>query len=53
MSNNIVTIENYFQKGTFVVPNFQRGYKWGVAKHKDAVSLLMDSLIQAKKKEPN
>ena len=53
MAENILTIKHYFKKGTFVIPNYQRGYKWGVPDKngQDAVSILMDSLITAYKDE--
>lgn len=50
MADNILTIEKYFQKGTFVIPNYQRGFKWGVPNKEDgkcAVGILMDNLIAA------
>lgn len=50
MSKNILTIKEYFNRGTFVIPNYQRGYKWGVPNKQDkkcAVSILMDNLIEA------
>ncbi|WP_163710238.1 DUF262 domain-containing protein [Mangrovibacterium lignilyticum] len=49
MSENILTIKQYFQKGSFVIPNYQRGYKWGVPNSKKgcAVSVLMDNLISS------
>lgn len=34
MSNNILTIKEYFDNNTFVIPHYQRGYKWS-AKEKD------------------
>ena len=48
MENNI-TLKEYFNKGTFVIPNYQRGYKWGVPKEDNtcAVSSLIDDLIKA------
>jgi hypothetical protein len=44
-----MNIKKYFDKGVFVIPNYQRGYKWGVPNLDDecAVSILMDSLINA------
>lgn len=49
MSENILTIEKYFQKGTFVIPSYQRGFKWGVPDKGNncAVSVLMKNLIDA------
>lgn len=49
MAENILTIEQYLKKGTFVIPNYQRGYKWGVP-NKDgvcAVRILTKNLIDA------
>jgi len=49
MSDNIKTIKEYFELGTFVIPNYQRGYKWGVP-DKDgncAVSVLCKNIIDA------
>lgn len=49
MANNIKTIKKYFELGTFVIPNYQRGYKWGVP-GKDgncAVSVLCKNIIDA------
>jgi uncharacterized protein with ParB-like and HNH nuclease domain len=38
-----LTIKDYFKKGTFVIPNYQRGYKWEVPDKKgnDAISILI------------
>ena len=49
MAENILTISEYFKKGAFVIPNYQRGYKWGVPDIKGncAVSVLMDNLLEA------
>lgn len=46
---NKLLIEEYFKKGNFVIPNYQRGYKWGVPNMDGecAVSILMDNLIDA------
>ena len=43
--NTILSIGEYFSKKQFVIPNYQRGYKWGVPKPKCAVSVLIDDLI--------
>jgi uncharacterized protein with ParB-like and HNH nuclease domain len=45
---SILSIGEYFSKKQFVVPNYQRGYKWGVPKPRCAVNKLMDDLIAAK-----
>ena len=48
--NTAPSIREYFQNETFVIPNYQRGYKWGI-KDSDgqcAVSVLMDDLLNAK-----
>ena len=54
MNTNILTIEEYFKKRTFVIPNYQRGYKWGVPSNtdnnkegKDLVGGFMKSLFDA------
>jgi len=46
---NKFTIYEYFEKESFIIPNYQRGYKWGVPNvdGQCAVSILMDSLINA------
>lgn len=48
-----ITLREYLDKGkTFVVPNYQRGYVWGKSnrgKNRDAVTYMMDSLINAYK----
>lgn len=54
MDKTIINIQKYFSIGTFVVPNYQRGYKWGVEKDgKNAVNVLIDDLINAFKKNKN
>ena len=49
MSENILTIKQYLLKGTFVIPSYQRGYKWGVPDKGNicAVSVLIKNLIDA------
>lgn len=49
MAENILTIDQYFQKGSYTIPNYQRGYKWGVPNSDGtcAVSVLMDNLISS------
>lgn len=43
------SIKDYFDLKKFEIPNYQRGYKWGVPKDGEcAVSVLMDCLIDAK-----
>ncbi|WP_281226975.1 DUF262 domain-containing protein [Flavobacterium aquiphilum] len=46
---NKLTINEYFEKGNFIIPNYQRGYKWGVPNDDGecAVTILMDNLINA------
>lgn len=53
MNKTILNIGEYFKLGKFVIPNYQRGYKWGVQNEegKDAVSVLLDNLIDAYKKD--
>ncbi len=53
-SNNVCSVDEYFQKGIFIIPNYQRGYKWGVPsitkennEGKEAVGTLMNSLLNA------
>ena len=54
MDKTIINIQKYFSIGTFVIPNYQRGYKWGVEKDgKNAVGVLIDDLIKAFKKNKN
>lgn len=42
-------IKDYFDLKKFIIPNYQRGYKWGVpnSDNECAVSILMDSLIRS------
>jgi hypothetical protein len=49
MADNILTIEEYLGKGKFLVPNYQRGFKWGVpdSDGKCAVRILIDDLIHS------
>lgn len=53
MATNFKTLKEYFypDKGhsTFVVPNYQRGYKWSVrlTQKQTSVEYLMDSLLEA------
>ena len=52
--SNIKTVREYMDgNNTFVIPNYQRGYKWGVPDSNGncAVSVLMDDLITAFKNE--
>ncbi len=54
MDRTIINIQKYFSIGTFVIPNYQRGYKWGVEKDgKNAVGVLIDDLIKAFNKNKN
>lgn len=47
-------IKEYFDLGKFKIPNYQRGYKWGVPKDGEcAVSVLIDSLIEIKDDSPD
>lgn len=49
--DNILTIKEYIKKGTFVIPNYQRGYKWSVTdlnKEKESsASHFVNSIIDA------
>lgn len=49
MSEKIISVKEYFEKGTFAIPNYQRGYKWSVPdeKGKCGVGELMDDLLNA------
>lgn len=51
--DNKLSIKKYFEKGSFVIPNYQRGYKWGVSDEKGicAVSVLVEDLITAFEKD--
>ncbi len=55
MATNFKTIKEYFYPDnghiTFVVPNYQRGYKWSVrlTDEQTSVEYLMDSLLDASK----
>jgi len=48
------TIGEYFEHAKkFIIPNYQRGFKWGVPHGKNgecSISILMDDLIKAQKK---
>lgn len=46
---NKINIQNYFNKGIFVIPEYQRGYKWSVKENEKESSLefFMKSLITA------
>jgi hypothetical protein len=55
MTTPIITLKEYFnQKKIFVIPNYQRGYKWAVPannskENSSAIEVLMDNLINANK----
>lgn len=42
-------LKEYLSKGNFIIPNYQRGYKWAVQEDgkQSAVEVLMDDLINA------
>lgn len=40
MSENKISINNFFEKGVFVIPEYQRGYKWSVKENKEKESSL-------------
>jgi len=43
-----INITIYFNKGTFVIPDYQRGYKWSVKdKEMSSLDFFMNSLIEA------
>jgi len=46
---NKINIEKYFDKGTFVIPEYQRGYKWSVkdGDKESSLEFFLDSLIKA------
>ena len=49
-----ININEYFNLKNFIIPNYQRGYKWGVQKDNEcAVSILLDSLINVKENSPD
>lgn len=47
---SILNIHDYISEKTFVIPNYQRGYKWGVPREegKCSVQKLLDDIIKAK-----
>lgn len=47
--HNKINITEYFEKGTFTIPKYQRGYKWPVKEENSESSLeyFIDSLIRA------
>ena len=51
---SILNIQDYISGKTFVIPNYQRGYKWGVPhNHKEekcSVQILLSDILQAKEK---
>lgn len=50
MSDNILTIKKYFDKKTFVLPHYQRGYKWSVKEkdeEKSSVTIFCESIKNA------
>ncbi len=44
-----INIETYFKKGVFVIPEYQRGYKWSVedTEKQSSLAFFIDSLITA------
>ncbi|AJA69345.1 Protein of unknown function DUF262/Protein of unknown function DUF1524 [Myroides sp. A21] len=43
-----INIETYFKKGLFVIPEYQRGYKWSVeTNNTSSLEFFIDSLINA------
>ena len=49
MYEKVINTKEFFSKGTFIIPNYQRGYKWGIPDREgnDAVGILTDNLIEA------
>ena len=48
---SILNIRDYISGKTFVIPNYQRGYKWGVPREKEcSVQTLLSNILQAKEK---
>lgn len=47
--NEKINIETYFNKGTFIIPEYQRGYKWSVkdSESKSSLEYFIDSLVKA------
>src|SRR5665647_13876 len=48
-TENKINIEKYFSKGTFVVPEYQRGYKWAVkdGEKESSLEFFVNSLTTA------
>ena len=48
-NENFVTIREYFQKGKFIVPCYQRGYKWSLLKNNNKTHLeqLLDDIYES------
>lgn len=43
-----INIETYFKKGVFVIPEYQRGYKWSVeTNNTSSLEFFIDSLLKA------
>jgi hypothetical protein len=54
-SKHIYSVEEYFREHTFVIPYYQRGYKWSLLKNKNGkihLKQLLDDLKQAFEKTP-
>lgn len=49
MTENILTVAKYLENRTFVIPNYQRGYKWGVKPKngKSSVEFFCESIQDA------
>jgi Protein of unknown function DUF262./Protein of unknown function (DUF1524). len=47
--NEKINIETYFNKGIFIIPEYQRGYKWSVknSESKSSSEYFIDSLVKA------
>ena len=50
---NKITVKNYFDRGIFIVPDYQRGYKWSVkdGEKQSSLEFFMSSLVTAFKNE--
>ena len=53
--DNKIKIQDYFNKGTFVIPDYQRGYKWSVkdGNKESSLEFFLYSLIKAFNDELN
>ncbi len=57
-SDGFVSVKEYFQKGRFIVPCYQRGYKWSILsssydKTRTHLELLLHNLVESFKNSPD